>query len=434
MVVDGDGYAPGLDLVGLISFKGSANRATGRLFIDETATCFLEILADSFSESLAGLNDAIQSGLPMAELGFMHAGGQLSLFDVRVTNINWKFSQTASKAICRVSYLVENHDSSSLATSAFAVTVRVPELVEILSPLATFDDVQHDSANLVTDRTAHTWSFNGLAFRIAVATHLHIKGDKAQLQNWTTMSVTSATTQSVRHLTEKLIEVLMLFQILEMRQYHFDNMRVIFAATDSSALTEANVFFSGYDIYQSQSTKVTKSRVPQPSSLINQDVLEAWCSSFEAWQKAIFVINSLATSGFVTAEERTINSFIAIELAGLLLGPQHDGDAGPNRQGRLQANVCAERCMRFAYPSGPLLGSSFSVLADRMATNVNDIKHPRLVGFPDSEESYVIGCVAQAIAKKSLLRKVMPAFVDMVSFPERDWALTAARHFGLIFE
>lgn len=419
MIVDDDRFAPGLNLFGIVQWPGVDAGVTGKFYIDESAVAYVEILTESIPVQLGDALNSVQNGTEIPRLRFLHAGGALSLLRAFPVNVNFNFGPIPSGARFRVTTVINSHSDDLEEDSVLAVSIRVPDLDQLLERANTLSRSNSGGVDGSAVKSIWEWASGNLQFAVSIETHVELDGPTGFIQNWNTLEVTSREPVALRELMARALEVLMFFQILEQRQFHFDNVRSTFRVGEQQAVI-AEVFVTGYEVYLVRSEVALRVTSRQSAQVVDSGVLATWGDKLEEWQKVAYSLNAMATRQNLTAEERTINSFIAIEQAGRLIGKQHDADRGVNED-RLSASVCAQRCLRFAYGAVTPFGSDFHQLAERLAKNVNDIKHPRLIGFPATEESFIMGSIAHLTARKVFLEVIMGQNVKHVLFEESSW-------------
>lgn len=157
------------------------------------------------------------------------------------------------------------------------------------------------------------------------------------------------------------------------------------------------------------------------TSSLTPELLEAWYSHYPKYFRAISALSSLLPRIEIDAEERVINSFIALETIGHIL---LEGK-------RVRTEDYVSECLKLLGIESLEFAQSIAGLSTALANNYNGIKHYRTSTFPEVSKTFMLGLVAQGIARAALLQATLGIKVDWQAMSEFEVAHAIARHENL---
>lgn len=155
---------------------------------------------------------------------------------------------------------------------------------------------------------------------------------------------------------------------------------------------------------------------------LRQESLVQWYEKYPTYFRAISALSSLLPRIEIDAEERMINSFIALETIG------HISFEHPFGGKREATDKYVEECLRILGVQSVEFASSIRGFSKALAHNYNGIKHPRASTFPDVTSTLVFGMLAQGIARAALIKQTLGMEVDWLNMSEVSLAHAIVRH------
>ena len=162
------------------------------------------------------------------------------------------------------------------------------------------------------------------------------------------------------------------------------------------------------------------------TGLLTTSMLESWYENYDQYLRAISALSSLLPRVEIDAEERMINSFIAIETIGQISLKFGFGKV------RVDSVEFVRECMSLIGLDEVDFAENTEALAQAVADNYIHIKHPRLSSFPEASETFVLGMLAQGIARAALLKVTLGVNVDAKAMSEFEIASAIARKEGIL--
>lgn len=367
---------------------------------------------------------------------FRHSGGQFELFGIRFTGSSSSFgSGKTDRITCEIDFAVEGqvpeaceelpkivslrqdfYDSKPISNIAMH-KVNFGESVDPNSPTR--------SITVPGTKEIWRWEYAGIEHAIFEVHKISQEHGRTEITSRLELESTTLMPMDFHTLHSEQRKFVALMQIVNNKQIPLISPRIRF--TNTGIPTSQNIRSGRVrtSLIRESSEREVKPCI-SPSTLKSKDILQ-WYERFEKYERAISALSSLLPRIEIDAEERMINSFIALESVGhLSLNFEFGKQKG--------TSLYVEECMRILAIDSLEFAASIKGFATALANNYNGIKHLRASTFPDAKETFMFGLLAQAVARAALLKEAIGAQVDWFRMTEVELASSVAKKENLMID
>lgn len=354
-------------------------------------------------------------------MSFLHSGGSVELFGIRFTGSSNSFYAAKTDRIsCDVAFAIEGTVPQlgseiptfvSLRQTFFAPEAITPIPLHKLE-LGETDDSSSTVRTIAIPGIKDVWKWSSDAIDHVISLVPSVSHEPGRTEIKTRLEFQSFA-QNPRD-----------FQTLHTEQQKFVELMQIICNKQIPVITPAALLPNlEAPIYQRlRSGRVRTSLIRESAERevkpcistadLQQDALVQWYEKYPTYFRAISALSSLLPRIEIDAEERMINSFIALETIGhISLGHPFGGK-------REDTDKYVEECLRILGIQSVEFASSIKGFSKALAHNYNGIKHPRASTFPDVTSTFVFGLLAQGIARAALIKQSLGMEVDWMSMSE----------------
>lgn len=364
-------------------------------------------------------------------MSFLHSGGAVELFGILFTGASNSFGAAKTDRItCDVTFAVEGEVPQLGAEIpgfiSFRQTFLVPEAVTSIAPhhleFGTKDDPSSPLRTIAIPGTRDVWRWSSGELDHSI-TLVHSTTHEPGRTEIKTRLEFQSNSKEPRD-----------FQTLHTEQQKFVALMQIVGNKQIPLITPTGLLPNlAAPIYQNlRSGRVRNSLVRESAqrdekpcistASIDQEALVQWYEKYPTYSRAISALSSLLPRIEIDAEERMINSFIALETIGHI-------SLGLTFGGKWEStDKYVQECLRILGVQSVEFASSIKGFSKALADNYNGIKHPRASTFPDVTSTFVFGLLAQGIARACLIKQTLGIDVDWVKMSEVSLAHSIAKN------
>lgn len=364
-------------------------------------------------------------------MSFLHSGGAVELFGILFTGASNSFAAAKTdRIVCDVGFAIEGEVPQLVSEIPTFISFRqvflAPEAITPIAPhsleFGTKDDPSSPLRTIAIPGTKDVWRWSSEDIDHAI-TLVHSTTHEPGRTEIKTRLEFQSNSKEPRD-----------FQTLHSEQQKFVALMQIVGNKQIPLITPTGLLPNlEAPIYQNlRSGRLRTSLVRESAKRdekpcistanIDQESLVQWYEKYQTYFRAISALSSLLPRIEIDAEERMINSFIALETIGHISFGHAFGGKGENTDKYVQ------ECLRILDIQSVEFASSIKGFSKALADNYNGIKHPRASTFPDVTSTFVFGLLAQGIARASLIKQTLGINVDWVNMSEVSLAHAIARN------
>ncbi len=363
----------------------------------------------------------------------LHDAGQVELFGIRFTGSSSSFGGAKTDRIsCDVDFAVEGQVPDRGENSTKIVSLRQDFLdsksianIQIHRlDLGISDESNSKERSLIipSNKEIWRWKHNGIEHAISEVHAVFQERGKTEITSRLEFTSTTEVPIEFQDMEQEQRKFVALMQIVNNKQILLVSPRVLFEYSETPIHRKVRSGRMRNSLVRASSEREVRPCI-SPFTLTSGEILR-WYEEYDRYYRPISALNSLLPRVEIDAEERMINSFIALESIGHLSLGLAFGAKEP-------AYSFVEECLKILGVTSLEFASSIRGFSKALAGNYNGIKHLRSGAFPDSKDTFVFGLLAQAISRASLLTKTIGTQVDWFKMSEVEVAQSIAKKEGL---
>lgn len=363
-------------------------------------------------------------------MSFLHSGGAVELFGIRFAGASNAFGAAKTDKIrCDVAFAIEGEVPSLESEIPYLVSLRQTFFKpEAVTPIAfhklefgTKGDPSSPVRTITIPEVEEVWRWSSEEIEHVISLVQSTSHEPGRTEIRTRLEFESNTGyprdfQMIYLEQQKFIALL---QIVSCKQIPLISPRVLLPNLEKPIYQRIRSSRVRPSLVRESTEREVKPCIS--TAKLNQESLVNWYQKYPIYFRAISALSSLLPRIEIDAEERMINSFIALETIGHISLQLPFGTRGVGTE------KYVEECLRILGIESVEFASSIKGFAKALADNYNGIKHPRSSTFPDVNNTFTFGLLAQGIARAALIKQTLDLDVDWLNMSEVSLAHSIAR-------
>lgn len=363
-------------------------------------------------------------------MSFLHSGGAVELFGIQFTGSSNSFGAAKTDRItCDVAFALEGEvpqlDSEIPTFIALRQTFFAPEAITHVSPhyleFGTKDDPSSPLRTVAIPgiKEVWQWSSEDIDHSITLVQSSNHEPGRTEIKTRLEFQSNVKDPRDFQTLHSEQQKFVALMQIVCDKQIPLVTPTALLPNLDAPIYQNLRSGRVRTSLIRESAERDVKPCIS--TATISQESLVQWYEKYPKYFRAISALSSLLPRIEIDAEERMINSFIALETIGHISFRLDFG-------GRWEkTDKYVAECLRILGVQSIAFASSIKGFSKALANNYNGIKHPRASTFPDVTSTFVFGLLAQGIARASLIKQTLGIEVAWVNMSEVLLAHAIAR-------